>query len=47
VIIDHFGNVSARAGKTGPAFKILMDLMGESHIWLKISSGSRSAAPTG
>ena len=41
VIIDHFGNVSARTGKTGPAFKILMDLMGEGHVWLKISGADR------
>jgi 2-pyrone-4,6-dicarboxylate lactonase len=38
VIIDHFGNVPARAH---PAFKILLDLIGEPHVWLKISGADR------
>jgi 2-pyrone-4,6-dicarboxylate lactonase len=38
VIIDHFGNVPSREH---PAFKILFDLLGEGHIWLKISGADR------
>jgi len=41
VIIDHFGNVRAREGKDHAAFKVLMDLLGEKHVWLKISGADR------
>jgi 2-pyrone-4,6-dicarboxylate lactonase len=41
VIIDHFGNVRSREGMDEPAFKVLHDLLGEPHVWLKISGADR------
>jgi predicted TIM-barrel fold metal-dependent hydrolase len=41
VVIDHFANVRSRAGEDGAAFKVLMDLIGEPHVWLKVSGADR------
>jgi 2-pyrone-4,6-dicarboxylate lactonase len=38
VVIDHFGNVPSR---DHAAFAILHDLLGEAHVWLKISGADR------
>ena len=43
VVIDHFANVHSMSGKDEADFKILHDLLGEKHVWLKIS-GYRPAA---
>ena len=47
VVIDHFGNVHARDGKDQAAFKVLMDLLGEPHVWLKISGADRLMSRAG
>ena len=41
VVIDHFANVHSTAGKDAADFKILHDLLGEKHVWLKISGADR------
>jgi 2-pyrone-4,6-dicarboxylate lactonase len=41
VVIDHFANVHSKAGKDEAEFKVLHDLMGEPHVWLKISGTDR------
>jgi 2-pyrone-4,6-dicarboxylate lactonase len=41
VVIDHFGYADARKGVDQPAFRVLLDLLGESHVWVKISTADR------
>ena len=41
LVIDHFANVHSQHGKDEAAFKLLFDLLGEKHIWLKISGTDR------
>ena len=41
VAIDHFANVRSMTGKEEKHFKILYDLLGEKHVWLKISGADR------
>jgi 2-pyrone-4,6-dicarboxylate lactonase len=41
VVIDHFANVHSRTGRDEARFNILHDLLGERHIWLKISGTDR------
>jgi predicted TIM-barrel fold metal-dependent hydrolase len=41
VIIDHFGLVDSRKGLEQSAFRTLLDLVGLSHIWVKISGADR------
>jgi predicted TIM-barrel fold metal-dependent hydrolase len=41
VVIDHFANVHSTGGKEEADFKILNDLLGEQHVWLKISGADR------
>jgi len=38
VVIDHFANIHSQQQ---PEFRILMDLLGEKHVWLKISGADR------
>lgn len=41
VVIDHFANVHAMTGTHAAAFRALHDLLGEQHVWLKISGADR------
>ncbi|HXQ53343.1 MAG TPA: amidohydrolase family protein [Stellaceae bacterium] len=41
VIIDHFGQVDSRDGFDAPAFRTVIDLLGEKHVWMKIASTDR------
>jgi len=41
VVIDHFGRVDGTAGRDQPAFRALLDLTGEDHVWVKISGADR------
>jgi predicted TIM-barrel fold metal-dependent hydrolase len=41
VVIDHFANVRSRTGDDAADFKVLYDLLGEPHVWLKISGTDR------
>ena len=41
VVIDHFANVHSMSGKDEADFKILLDLLGEKHVWIKISGADR------
>jgi 2-pyrone-4,6-dicarboxylate lactonase len=41
VVMDHFANVHSQSGKDEKDFKILYDLLGEQHVWLKISGTDR------
>jgi predicted TIM-barrel fold metal-dependent hydrolase len=41
LIFDHFGRVEARKGVDQPQFRALLDLMGEKHMWCKISGIDR------
>jgi predicted TIM-barrel fold metal-dependent hydrolase len=41
VVIDHFANVHSVDGKDEAHFKVLHDLLGEKHVWLKISGTDR------
>ena len=41
VVIDHFANVHSMSGKDEAAYRILYDLLGENHVWLKISGADR------
>jgi predicted TIM-barrel fold metal-dependent hydrolase len=44
VVIDHFAGVRSQTGEDSAAFKVLYDLMGEQHLWLKISGTDRLMA---
>lgn len=44
VIIDHFGQVDPRKGFDQEGLKVVLDLMGEKHIWMKISGADRKLA---
>lgn len=41
VIIDHFAQVDSRNGMDQPGLKVVLDLMGEKHVWMKLASGDR------
>jgi predicted TIM-barrel fold metal-dependent hydrolase len=41
LVIDHFANVHSQHGKDEKEYKLLFDLLGEKHIWLKISGTDR------
>jgi predicted TIM-barrel fold metal-dependent hydrolase len=41
VVIDHFANVHSTSGNDLANFNILYDLLGEAHVWLKISGADR------
>jgi predicted TIM-barrel fold metal-dependent hydrolase len=41
VVIDHFGHLDARAGPDQPAFRLILDVLGETHVWIKISGANR------
>jgi predicted TIM-barrel fold metal-dependent hydrolase len=41
LVIDHFANIHSQEGKDQKEFKLLFDLLGEKHIWLKISGTDR------
>ena len=41
VVIDHFGQVDSRQGLDQSAFRVLLDLVGLPHIWVKISGADR------
>jgi predicted TIM-barrel fold metal-dependent hydrolase len=41
VVIDHFANVHSIGGKHAAEYKVLYDLLGETHVWLKISGADR------
>jgi predicted TIM-barrel fold metal-dependent hydrolase len=41
VIIDHFANIHSMSGKDEANYKLLHDLLGEKHVWLKISGADR------
>ena len=41
VIIDHFGQADPAKGIDQPAFRVLLDLLGEPHVWVKISTADR------
>jgi predicted TIM-barrel fold metal-dependent hydrolase len=41
VLIDHFANVHSMMGRDEKHFRILYDLLGEPHVWLKISGTDR------
>jgi predicted TIM-barrel fold metal-dependent hydrolase len=40
-IIDHFGQVDPAKGVDQPDFRVILDLMGEKHVWMKIASADR------
>ncbi|MEA2903723.1 MAG: 2-pyrone-4,6-dicarboxylate lactonase [Alphaproteobacteria bacterium] len=44
VVIDHFGGVRSREGEDQAAFRALHDLLGETHVWLKLSGADRLLA---
>jgi predicted TIM-barrel fold metal-dependent hydrolase len=41
IVIDHFGRIDGAAGVDQPAFQALLDLLGEDHVWVKISGADR------
>lgn len=41
VIIDHMAQVDSRKGLDQPAFKVVLDLLGEKHVWIKVSGADR------
>lgn len=41
LVIDHFGRIDPAAGLEQPAFKVLLDLLGEGNVWVKISGADR------
>jgi len=41
VIIDHFGRIDPAAGLEQQPFRVLLDLLGESNVWVKISGADR------
>jgi predicted TIM-barrel fold metal-dependent hydrolase len=41
VVIDHFANVHSMTGEDAKDYRILHDLLGEPHVWLKISGADR------
>ena len=43
-IIDHFGQVDPAKGVDQPAFRVILDLMGEKHMWMKITTPDRFMA---
>jgi len=47
VIIDHFGQVDSRKGLDQPGLKVVLDLMGEKHVWMKISGADRKLVVEG
>ena len=44
VLIDHFGRVDGRLGPDQSGFRVLLDLLGEPHVWIKISGVDRLMA---
>jgi len=40
-VIDGFGGVEPRDGLDQPAFRVLLDLLGEKHVWLKLIGADR------
>lgn len=44
VLIDHFGRIDGTRGTDQPAYRTLYDLLGESHIWVKVSGADRLMA---
>jgi 2-pyrone-4,6-dicarboxylate lactonase len=41
VIIDHFAQIDSRDGFDTPAFRTMLDLMGEKHVWMKAAGTDR------
>jgi predicted TIM-barrel fold metal-dependent hydrolase len=41
VVIDHMGRVDPALGVDGPAFRTLLDLLGDERIWVKLSGIER------
>lgn len=44
VVIDHFANIRSDDGEDALRFRTLLDLLGEKHVWLKISGADRLMA---
>lgn len=44
VLIDHFGRADGTKGVGQPGFRALLDLLGEKHVWVKISGADRLMA---
>jgi predicted TIM-barrel fold metal-dependent hydrolase len=40
-VIDGFGGINPAKGLDQPAFRVLLDLLGERHIWLKLTAADR------
>lgn len=36
VVLDHMGGFDHRAGIDAPGFRVLIDLVGKSHVWVKL-----------
>ena len=43
-IIDHFGQADPAKGVDQPDFRVILDLLGEKHVWMKIASADRYMA---
>ncbi|MDA1325186.1 MAG: amidohydrolase family protein [Proteobacteria bacterium] len=44
VLIDHFGRIDGTLGTDQPGYRTLYDLLGEKHVWVKISGADRLMA---
>ncbi len=44
VLIDHFGRIDGKLGTNQPGFRTLYDLLGENHVWVKVSGADRLIA---
>lgn len=44
-VIDHMGRVPAAGGIEQPAFRALLELAREDHVWVKVSGAERVAEP--
>jgi 2-pyrone-4,6-dicarboxylate lactonase len=44
VIIDHMAQVDSRKGLGQPGLKVVLDLLGEKHVWMKVSGADRRLA---
>jgi predicted TIM-barrel fold metal-dependent hydrolase len=40
-IIDHFGQTDPAKGVDQPEFRVVLDLLGEKHVWVKIAAADR------
>jgi len=44
VVIDHFGRVDVSLGLDQEPFRVLLDLAGERHVWVKLTGADRISA---